>query len=272
MAVYSDTALNQKMVTGALLNNLKNVPDYVSYHRSDVVFDVNAANTNTAVVRIQPTLSLSNTPAANDRDNNIARTTATASNVEVTLTTDKYFNVAIDPLDVNPTRQFTEIGVAGSVAMGAHSNATLIAAAVADGTDNYLGETFGSGTTGTEVWDVLVDLTTAFQTAELTEDNTLYITPAVWGRLIKGVETLRVGINPKEQAAVLLGVKRVVVAPLTGALAIVAHASGLVGARRIVSIKQHETAIDTEIVGRIKCGAKVLDADAVQVLLDGAGS
>lgn len=269
MAVYLDSGLSQKMVAAALVNNLKNVTDYVSFHRSDVVFDLNSANTNTAVVRIQPTLSLSDTPDASSRTSTIARTTATASSVEVTLTTDKYFNVAIDPLNIEPGKQATEIGAAGAVAVAKHSNATLLAAAVADGTDNYLGETFGSGTTGTEVWDKLVDLTTAFQTAELTEDNTLYIAPAVWGRLIKGVETLRVGINPKEQAAVLLGVARVVVAPITGALAIVAHSSGLVGARRIASIKQHETAIDTEIVGRIKCGAKVLNADAVQTLLDG---
>lgn len=272
MAVFLADGINQKIVAGAVVNNLKNVADYVSYHRSDVVFDLNAADTNTAVVRIAPTLSLSDTPDSSSRTSTIARTTASSSKVEVTLTTDKYFNVAIDPMDVNPARQLTEIGEAGAVAIAKHSNATLLAAAVADGTDNYLGETFGSGTTGTEVWDKLVDLTTAFQTAELTEDNTLYIAPAVWGRLIKGVETLRVGINPNEQAAVLLGVARVVVAPITGALAIVAHSSGLVGARRIASIKQHETPIDTEIVGRIKCGAKVLNADAVQTLLDGAGS
>jgi len=272
MAVYLADGINQKMVTAAVLDTLKSVNDFVSYHRSDVVFDLNAANTNTAVVRVEPTVALVDTVAAADRTDLTPRSTASSTKVEVTLTTDKLFHVAIDPMDVSPGTQSTELGRAGGKSIAQHSNAVLLAAAVADGTENFLGETFGSGTTGTEAWDKLVDLYTAFQEAELTEDSTLYIAPAFYNTVVKDVATLRVGIDPRVQAATILGAKRVVVTPITGALAIAAHTSGLVGARRIASIRKTDGPVDTTITGRIKCGAKVLDADAVQVLVDGDGS
>ena len=137
-------------------------------------------------------------------------------------------------------------------------NATLLAAAVADSTASYLGETFGSGTTGAEAWDKLVDLTTAFQTARLTEDNA-YIAPAVWGVSSKGVETLRVGINPEGTGCCSSGCYPCrCYFPIHRAAR---HCCAFFGgacwcARRIASIKQHRAPIDGGSLAVSKCGAE----------------
>lgn len=270
MAQYLAGGIDQKIVAASIVNTLKVTEDYSAFFNADFVADVNAQRTNTAVVRIAPSVSLATTTA--DRDGLLARTAATGSYVEVALTADKYFKVAIDELDVQPEIQAQEIGAAGARAIAAYGNGVLIAAAVADGTDNYLGETFGSGTTGDEVWAALVDCQAAYAENGLTEDNTLFIAPAVWGTLLKDVGVLRVSVDARVQAANLLGVKRVIVAPITDALAVFAHSSGVVLARRLASVNTRQEDVDVTVIGRVKVGAKVLDANAVQVLKDGAGS
>lgn len=104
------------------------------------------------------------------------------------------------------------------------------------------------------------------------EDNTLFIAPAAYARLLEGQATLRTTVDPRVQAAQLLGVASVLVAPLrdASALAVVAQAACAVQARRLTGISTGSEDFDTVVRGRGRFGSKVIEAKGVQVLRAGS--
>lgn len=269
MPQYMAAGLDQKIVAARMLSYLKSKRDFGAYFTTDLVADINAKHTSTAVIRKEPTVNLAPMPA--DRDGLLPRTGTSSSFIEVTLTSDEYFKVGVDTLDIEPEKLAAELGVAGGKALLGALNADLLGTAGADGTQRYLGETFSATTTADEVWSQLVGLIVPFQEAEYTEGSRLFVAPAVWARLIEGQATLRTTVDPRAQAAQLLGVTSVDVTPVkAGKLAILAHADSLVQPRRIAGIRSGVEDFDDIVEGRIKFGSKVLDANTVQVLNDGA--
>lgn len=269
---YTDSSIDQKIVSRNILKTLKTARDFAAYFASDFVTDVNAKHTSTAVVRLAPTVTLSDMPTDATRECLLPRTSATAADsVEVTLTADKYFKVAVDELSTEPDQIAEEIGVAGAEAVVRYGNANLIAAMVSGGTPGYLGDTFDAATTADEVWAALTALFVGFAEDEVPVSGaTLFVKPAVWARLTEGVATLRSSVDPRATAAGILGVARVEVTPITGALAIAAVETGAVQARRLIGVRTTQEDFDKVVEGRVKLGSKVLAEGLVRVLLDGA--
>jgi hypothetical protein len=267
MAQYKAGGIDQKAVAATMLSTSKSLKDFATKFRSDFVADINAKRSSTAVVRLEPVVTLADTPA--DRNGLLARTAATGGYVEVGLTADRYFKVAIDELDVEPAKQAAEIGTAGGKALVKEGNANLIAGCIAQGTKQYLGANLTKSTSGDTAWGALVDLLLPFAEAQFTEDVHLFVTPMLWSRLITGQATLKSAQDPRTTAKTLLGVASVEVVPMTGAIAIAAHGAAVAQARRLIGVKTETEDFDTIVEGRIKLGTKVLATDGVQVLVEG---
>jgi hypothetical protein len=232
---YLPGGLDQKIVAAKIIKTVEAAKDFARlYGRQDCVLDVNARHTNTAVVRLSPTVAMSALP---EHEGLLPRTTATGGYVEITLEPAKYFKVAVDELDIEPEKLAAEIGVAGGEAIVDEANTSWLTELVAHGTPQNLGETFGSGTTAAEIWAALVALDLPLQVAKFTKHTVLYIDPVPWARLLQAA-TLQTAVDPRVQAAILLGYEAVEVTPITGALAVQQHRACAAQAKRIIGVKR----------------------------------
>jgi hypothetical protein len=270
MAQYKAQGIDQKLVAASVLSNLKAVSSYAIDFSNEQVVEL-GKRTSTIVIRNRPVVTLVATPAV--RDGLLPRTSAAAGFVEVSLSEDVYAKLAIDPLDVEPARQSTELGQAIAEASIAVSNADLLATLVTGGTKSYLGEIFTKTSTPDVVWNAVL-AAVANPVATYTPNFTLYVGASFWGRLASGSAALRQSVDPKAQALALSGVQRIRVVPdaimtAAGALAIVAHSNAAVHGDVLTDLVTNREDADEILFYRIRFGTKVTDPGAVLALVDG---
>ncbi|WP_164700848.1 hypothetical protein [Modestobacter sp. KNN46-3] len=264
MAQYKAAGIDQKVVAATIHNTLADLEDFAASYVQEFQAPINGQKTSTVVIRKRPTVTLAAMPA--NRDGLLPRTSAASTSVEITLTDDDYFKVAVDTQEVEAGKMSVELGEAGARAIVAAGNAQLLAALEAGGTEV---EFVGDATDGEAVWANLIGMVTTFQEAGI--DSTgliLEVKPAVWATLIKGIATLRSAQDPREVAKTLLGLARVRVANLPSAKATLSHPDAAAQARVLSGIRSGMEDFDEIVEGRVKLGTEVLEPAAVLVLVD----
>lgn len=259
--------LDHNLVIAGVLSVTKNALDLTADGAASAISSALSNQETTEVtVFLEPTVEFADSPS--DLGGAWAATAVVAGGpVKLKVPHDIYVKIPRDKLGVKPAEAATALGRAIGKALLKKGNANLTDTIAAQGTEIRLTKNFAN-LTADDVWNSLVKTGVEFESdAEIDPaDITLYVSSVAFAKVLEGRSTLAVGIDPRVQAANLLGFGKIRTVKLPeGVVAEAFHPAVVATPKVLDQLRTIPLEIDWDFC-RMKFGATVLLPGATRVV------
>lgn len=267
-------------VYGGILEIKSQPTDLASLANSTYSEAINTQAASSAWVETIPLVEVVDTPTAGDGVT-LPVTSATSSEVEISLSEDKYAKVSVNRLQTRSSTTLRNVGVGIGRAMVKETNKEFLSELATGGEQVYLGQV-GKNVTAVKLWSMLNEMISNLDAEGYDpSDINLVVNTASWAVLSDGITNLSSAVNSKERAVDLLGINKLVKVKSSSytvgggdklAVASFFHKDAVAAVKRVDDIRVREGDGADYVIARYRSGYKTLEVPASVTLFEGTAA